>query len=72
MLLGRDHPRDTERRQRLRLVLDVLDLEPDHGELVGELFQGLVGFEMFLQPGESEFHELNPPASVGTSSGLKP
>ena len=72
MLLGRDHARDGERRQRLRLVLDVLDLEPDHGELVGELFQRLVGVEMFLQPGEGEFHELNPPASVGTSSGLKP
>ena len=42
--------------KRLRLVLDVLDLEPDHGELVGELFQRLVGVEMFLQPGEREFH----------------
>ena len=49
--------RDGERRQRLGLVLDVLDLEPDHGELVGELFQRLVGVEMFLQPGEREFHD---------------
>ncbi len=57
MLLGRNHPRDRERRKRLRLVLDVLDLEPDHGELVGELFQRLVGVEMFLQPGEREFHD---------------
>ena len=118
MLLGRNHARDREWRQRLGLVLDMLDLEPDHGELVGELFQRLVGVEMFLQPGEGEFHddcfsagtsrslsrlrgrarvgafasiaetsrrggspcridvlashELNPPASVGTSSGLKP
>ncbi|MGY4300627.1 hypothetical protein ACVWXN_008722 [Bradyrhizobium sp. i1.4.4] len=72
MLLGRDHLRDGERLQRLRLVLDVLDLEPDHSELVGELFQGLVGVEMILQPGEGEFHELSPPASVGSSSGLKP
>jgi hypothetical protein len=72
MLFGRDHARDRERRQRFRLVLDVLDLKPDHGELVGELFQRLVGVEMFFQPGESELHELNPPASVGTSSGLKP
>ncbi len=37
MLLGLDDPRDGERRKLLRLVLDVLDLEPDHGELVGEL-----------------------------------
>src|SRR5450759_3189986 len=72
MLLGGDHPRDGERRQRLGLVVDILDLEPDHGELVGELFDGLVGVEMLLQPGEGELHELNPPARVGTSSGLKP
>ena len=57
MLLGRNHPRDRKRRKRLRLVLDVLDLEPDHGELVGKLFQRLVGVEMFLQPGEREFHD---------------
>ena len=57
MLLGRNHPRDRERRQRLRLVVDMLDLEPDHGELVGELVQRLVGLEMFLQPGEREFHD---------------
>ena len=60
VLLGGDHARDGERRQRLRLVLDVLDLKPDHGELVGELFQRLVGFEMFLQPGEGEFHGCEP------------
>jgi hypothetical protein len=57
MLLGRDDAGDRKRRQRLRLVLDALDLEPDHGELVGELFQRLVGVEMFLQPGEREFHD---------------
>jgi len=57
MLLGGNHPRDGERRKLLRLVLDALDLEPDHGELVGELFKGLVGVEMFLQPGEGEFHD---------------
>ena len=58
MLLGRDHARDRERRQRLGLVVDVLDLEPDHGQLVGKLFQRLVGVEMFLEPGEREFHGL--------------
>jgi hypothetical protein len=72
MLLGRNHPRNGERRERFCLVLDVLDLEPDHGELFRELVDRLVGVEMLLQPGEGEFHELNPPASVGTSSGLKP
>src|SRR4051794_18629321 len=58
MLLGRNHPRDRKRRQGFRLVLDVLDFEPDHGELVGKLFQRLVGVEMFLQPGEREFHDV--------------
>ena len=53
--------RDGKRRQRLRLVLDVLDLEPDHGEPVGELFQRLVGVEMFLQPGEVNFTSSAPP-----------
>ena len=56
----------------LRLVLDALDLEPDHGELVDDLVERRVGVEMLLQPGEGEFHELNPPASVGKSSGRKP
>ena len=37
MLFGLDHARDDERRQELRLVLDALDLEPDHGELVDDL-----------------------------------
>ena len=57
MLFGRNHPRNRKRRQRLRLVVDMLDLKPDHGELVGKLFQRLVGVEMFLQPGECEFHD---------------
>ena len=56
MLHGRDHARDGEGRKRLRLVLDVLDLKPDHGELVGEFLERLVGVEMFFQPGEGEFH----------------
>ncbi len=58
MLLGRDDARNRERRQRLGLVLDMLDLKPDHGELVGQLVQRRVGLEMFLEPGEREFHDL--------------
>src|ERR1035437_1087957 len=67
MLLGGNHSRDGERRQRLRLVVDVLDLKPDHGELVGELFDGLVGVEMFLQPGQGEFHDDRFPAGASCS-----
>ena len=62
MLLRLDHARDRERRERLRLVVDVLDFQSDHRELVGELFQRLVGVEMLLQPGEGELHVLSPPA----------
>ena len=72
MLFGGNDLRDHERRERLRLVVDALHLKPDHGELVGEFFQRLVGVEMVFQPGEGELHVLNPPLSVGTSSGLKP
>src|SRR6478735_7231883 len=60
MLFGGDHARDGERRQRLRLVVDILHLKPDHGELVGEFFNGLVGGGMFLQPGKREFHGCEP------------
>ena len=76
MLLGFDDARDDERREQLGLVLDALDLEPDHGELVGEFAERPIGVEMLLEPGEGEFHHgaqgLNPPASVGKSSGRKP
>src|SRR6185312_13447372 len=57
VLIGRNYARDGERRQRLRFVGDAFDLEPDHGELVSELFNGLVGVEMLLQPREGELHD---------------
>ncbi len=72
MLLGRNDVGDDEGLEQSGLVLDVLDLEPDHGELVDDLAQRCDGVEMLLQPGESELHELSPPASVGKSSGRKP
>ncbi len=56
MLLGGNNARDGERRQRLALVLDLLDFQPDHGELVGELVERLVRVEMLLEPGQGEFH----------------
>ena len=63
---------DLEGLEFLRLVLDALDLEPDHGELVDDLIEWCDRVEMLFQPGQSEFHGLNPPASVGKSSGRKP
>ena len=58
VLLGRDHVRDGEGRERLPLVLDGLHFEADHGELVDELVQRRVGVEMLFQPGEGEFHRM--------------
>jgi hypothetical protein len=37
MLFGRDDIGDDERLQQRGLVLDALDLEPDHGQLVDDL-----------------------------------
>ena len=56
MLLRLDDARDDERREQLGLVLDALDFEPDHGELVGDLAERVIGVEMLLEPAESEFH----------------
>ncbi len=76
MLLGFDDARDDERRELLALVLDTLHFEADHGQLVGDLAERPIGLKVLLEPGEGEFHhgvqELNPPASVGQSSGRKP
>src|SRR5262245_24449302 len=56
MLLGRDHSGDGNWRQRLCLVLHVLDLEADHGELMRDGVERLAGVEVILEPGEGEFH----------------
>ena len=76
MRLGLDHPGDDERRQRLALVLDALDFQPDHGELVGDLAERAVGVEMLLEPGEGEFHHgfkdsTPPPASENRAGGSR-
>ncbi len=56
MLFRLDDFGDDEGREQLRLVLEALDFEPDHGELVGDLAERTIGVEMLLQPGEGEFH----------------
>ena len=71
MLLGRDHARDGERREHLALVGDALDLEPDHGELVDDLVERLVGVEMLLEPGEGEFHLSTPRAGFVRSHSTR-
>ena len=56
MLLGGDDLRDLEGLEFLGLVLDALDLEPDHGQLFDDLVERGDRVEMLFQPGESEFH----------------
>ena len=60
MLLRLDHPGDGEGAKRLRLVLDVLHLEPNHRELAGERVERLVGGEMLFEPRQRELHGLAP------------
>ena len=50
MLFGGQHLRDSKRRQRLGGVRDVLHLETDAGQLVGDRFDRCIGVEMVLQP----------------------
>ena len=56
MLFRRDHRSDHERLEQICLVLDVLDLKPDHGEPVHDLGKRGVSVEMLPQPGQGEFH----------------
>jgi hypothetical protein len=51
-----DDARNDERRKQFRLVLDALDLKPDIGELVGDLFERAIGRQMLLEPAEGELH----------------
>ena len=67
MLLGGDHARDDEGRERLAVVVDGLDLKADHGQLVDDRLERRVGVEMLLQPGEGEFHRVAP---LRASQGL--
>ncbi len=56
MLLRLDHAGDDEGRERFASVLDALDLKPDHGELVENLAERLIGIEVLFQPRQGEFH----------------
>ena len=72
VLLGGQDPGHRERRQRLGRVADILDLEADGGELVGNLLRRGIGVEVVLEPRKREFHAPTPPDSVGTSRARKP
>ena len=72
VLLGRQHPRDRERRERFGGIAQILDLQADVGQLFGDRVSGRVGVEVILQPRKGKFHAPTPPESVGTSSARKP
>src|SRR5262249_50742336 len=56
-LLDRDDARDREGSELLRLVLDALDFEADHGEAIDDRLDRRCGVEMLLEPGQREFHD---------------
>ena len=72
MLLGRDRRGDDEGASALALSSTLSTSSPIMVSLSAIVVERRVGVEMLLQPGEGEFHGLNPPASVGKSSGRKP
>ena len=84
VLLRLDDGADHEAVVLAGRVFDRLDLKPDAGQRVDDLGERGRGVEVVFEPGEGEFHcnsaargsasvhPLNPPASVGMSSGLKP
>jgi hypothetical protein len=72
VLFGRHDASDRVVGERLRLVLDAFDFEADARQRLDDPLEGGVGVEVVLEPGESEFHDVSPPARVGKSSGRKP
>ena len=60
VLLGGEHGGDAVGGERLRLVLDALDLQPDAGQRLDDHVEGSVGVEVVLEPGEGEFHGAKP------------
>src|SRR5579883_2516417 len=70
MRLGGDHMGGAERRQRRRAVDDALDFEAEHDEAAHDLFNGRLGLEMRLQPGERRLHRTTPPRSAAQENPL--
>ena len=71
VLLCQRDMRHGEVGKQLRLVGDFFHFESDADQALADFIQGGVGVEIFLEPGEGEFHD-RPPASVGTCSALNP
>ena len=49
-----------------------IDLEAEIGQFLRDGGEVRIGLKMRLQPGEREFHRVNPPTAVGISRGTKP
>ena len=65
MLLAFHHFRHAERRQRALRIEQLLDLEPDAGQRLTDLFHACFRVEMLLQPCERELHGLGQTSGEG-------
>ena len=63
---------DLEGRQGGGPVLQILDLQADHGELLDDLLETGFCLQMILEPGKGEFHHYSPLTRLGASKGTKP
>ena len=63
---------DDEGVEALGPVRHAFDLEPDHGQAVGDFRQRGVGFQMLLEPAQGELHRFSPPVRDGISRDAKP
>ncbi len=61
---GLDDAGDAECRQCGTAILHAFELQPDHGQRVGDAVERRVGVEVVAQPGEGEFHRLTPPRAA--------
>ena len=60
---GLEHAGDAKGLERRAAVLDAFDLQPQCGQLGGQLGERRGGVEMILEPGECELHHCYPRAS---------
>ena len=59
VLFRRDDIGDGERRELVRLALDALDLEPDHGQRLDDLVELGGRLQVVFQPGQGELHDMS-------------
>ena len=71
MLFGGDHLGRGEGRKARGGILDALDLQAGHRHRLDDFVERGLGFQVLFQPGQGEFHQLNPVARFGWISAGK-